>query len=267
MSEVSDEVTGAPPLLSVSISVDYPGKPGVLKNVRFEVQRGEVLGLVGQSGAGKSTISLAILKLLDTKGGAASGQVLLDSRDLMPLSQKQMREVRGKQIGLVLQSPLSSLNPSLTVGTQLREAWRAHKNGPAPTRDLLELLKSVSLPAEEALLRSYPRQLSVGLAQRFLIALAILHRPPLLIADEPTSALDVITQAGILQLFTRLNRELRMGILYISHDLLSIACLCNRIAILHRGEIVETGTTEQIFTRPAHPYTQELIASLPRNPF
>ncbi len=260
-------MSDAAPLLSVCISVDYPGKPGVLKNVRIDVQRGEVLGLAGQSGAGKSTISLAILNLLDMKGGIVTGQVFFDGRDLTKLTQKQMREIRGKQIGLVLQSPLSSLNPALTIGTQIREAWRAHRKGPMPQADLLELLKSVSLPEDETLLRSYPRQLSVGLAQRFLIALAILHRPPLLIADEPTSALDVITQAGILQLFTRLNRELRMGILYISHDLLSIASLCHRIAILDKGEIVEVGAAEQIFRRPLHPYTRELIASLPRNPF
>ena len=132
---------------------------------------------------------------------------------------------------------------------------------------MLKLLASVSLPAEESFLRRYPRQLSVGQAQRLLIAMAILHRPALLIADEPTSALDVITQSEILRLFARLNRVLRMGILYISHDLLSIASLCCRIEILHEGEIVECGETEQIFRSPAHPYTRRLIAALPRNPF
>jgi ABC-type dipeptide/oligopeptide/nickel transport system ATPase component len=131
---------------------------------------------------------------------------------------------------------------------------------------LLELLKSVSLPAEESFLRRYPQQLSVGQAQRLLIALAILHRPPLLIADEPTSALDIITQSEILQLFARLNRELNMGLLYISHDLLSIASLCHRVAILHEGEIVECGVTERVFQRPEHPYTRRLINALPRHP-
>ena len=257
------------PLLSVSVSVDYAGKPGVLRNAAFEMQRGEVLGLVGQSGSGKSTLALAILKLLNLNAARATGELSFLGRDLMPLGEKEMRQVRGRQIGLVLQSPMSSLNPALRIGTQLMEAWRAHAEGSRErARDyLLDLLGSVSLPAEEPFLRRYPRQLSVGLAQRVLIAMAIVHHPALLIADEPTSALDGITQAEILQLFDRLNRGLRMGILYISHDLLSIASLCHRVAILHEGQIVECGKTQQIFQNPAHPYTRRLIDALPKNPF
>lgn len=262
-------MTPSDPLLALNLSVDYAGKPGVLKNAALEIERGEVLGLVGQSGSGKSTLALAILRLLNSASARCTGEILFQNRDLMSLSEQEMRQVRGREIGLVLQSPLSSLNPSLRIGTQLMEAWKAHADGSSGQARAyqLDVLKSVSLPADESFLRRYPRQLSVGLAQRVLVAMSILHRPALLIADEPTSALDAITAAEILQLFGRLNQELKMTILYVSHDLLSVASLCHRVAILHEGEIVECAKTEQIFRSPAHPYTRRLIAALPRNPF
>ena len=254
-----------PPLLSLDLTVDYAGKPGALRSAALEMRSGEVLGLVGQSGSGKSTLALAILRLLNP--GRVSGEIVFQGRNLMSLSEPEMRQVRGGKISLVLQSPLASLNPALRIGAQLLEAWRAHANGSPERPCFMDLLQSVSLPAEEYFLRRFPRQLSVGLAQRVLIAMAIMHRPALLIADEPTSALDSITAAEILQMFGRLNEGLKMGILYISHDLLSVASLCHRVAILHEGEIVECGSTEQIFRRPTHPYTRRLIDSLPRNPF
>jgi ABC-type dipeptide/oligopeptide/nickel transport system ATPase component len=262
-------VNPSEPLLSLSLSVDYPGKPRVIRDATIRIGRGEILGLVGQSGSGKSTIALSILRLLGIRGASARGEIIFRGRQLMPLTERQMRHVRGREIGLVLQSPLSALNPSLRIGTQLHEAWRAHATGPTDVgrQAILKTLESVSLPSEDAFLRNYPRQLSVGLAQRVLIAMAVLHRPALLIADEPTSALDVITQSEILALFARLNRELSMAILYISHDLLTIASLCHRVAILHDGEIVECSQTEQIFRNPKHPYTCRLIASLPGSPF
>lgn len=262
-------MTPSNPLLALNVSVDYAGKPGVLKNAALQIERGEVLGLVGQSGSGKSTLALAILRLLNPASARSTGEILFQNRDLMSLSEQEMRQVRGREIGLVLQSPLSSLNPSLRVGTQLMEAWRAHADGSSENARAyqLDVLKSVSLPADESFLRRYPRQLSVGLAQRVLVAMSILHRPSLLIADEPTSALDAITASEILQLFGQLNRELKMTILYVSHDLLSVASLCHRVAILHEGEIVECARTEQIFRSPAHAYTRRLIAALPRNPF
>ncbi len=255
-------------LLSLSLSVDYPNKPGVLRNVSLQMQPGEILGLVGQSGSGKSTLALAILRLLGLKGGVASGEIRFQGRDLMALSEGEMRELRGHQMGLVLQSPLSSLNPALKIGTQLAEAWRAHANGSREdcARAILSALRSVSLPEPESFLRRRPSQLSVGQAQRVLIAMAILHRPALLIADEPTSALDTITQAEILQLFAKLNRETGMGILYISHDLLSVASFCHRIAILHEAKIVECGSTKHIFQNPSHSYTRQLIDALPAKP-
>ena len=249
---------------SLDISVDYANKPGVLRSVRFSVQEGEVLGLVGHSGSGKSTIALAVLCLLHLKGGKATGSIVLQGRDLMKVTERKMRTLRGREIGLVLQSPLSSLNPALKVRTQLNEAWRAHGVGSSEDcRECIsEALLSVSLPNDENFLSRYPSQLSVGQAQRVLIAMAILHRPALLIADEPTSALDPITQAEILELFARLNRERRMAILYISHDLLSVASLCDRVAILHEGEIVECAAPEDVFTHPVHPYTRRLVGSL-----
>ncbi|HUJ24015.1 MAG TPA: ATP-binding cassette domain-containing protein [Bryobacteraceae bacterium] len=261
-------MNGQSPLLSICLSVDYPGKPAVLRNARFDVARGEILGLVGESGSGKSTLALAILNLLGYRGADVSGEVHFQGRDLARLSDHEMRPVRGRQIGFVPQSPLTSLNPALRIGTHLDEAWTAHANGRRNARraNFLSLLESVSLPSEEPFLKRFPRELSVGQAQRLLIAMAILHKPALVIADEPTSALDVVTQAEILKLFKRLNQGLDMAVLYISHDLLSVTSLCHRVAILHDGEIVEAGPTERIFREPQHPYTQRLIQAMPKSP-
>jgi ABC-type dipeptide/oligopeptide/nickel transport system ATPase component len=258
----------APPLLSVRLSADYPGKPRVLKDVTLEVHRGEVLGLVGQSGCGKSTLGLAILKLLYLKRGRAEGSILFNGRDLIPVGERAMRALRGREIALVLQSPLSALNPALRIGAQMEEAWRIHcRSSRAQCLDaLLASLAHVSLPADAAFMRRYPAELSVGQAQRVLIAMALLHRPPLLIADEPTSALDIITQAEILELFAGLSRKLGIGILYISHDLLSVATISHRVAVMDQGAIIECRKTADLFTRPQHPYTRRLISALPVAP-
>ena len=256
------------PFLSLCLTAGYGNKPPVLRSAFLQMRRGEILGLIGQSGSGKSTLALAILRLLELKGGRADGSVYLEGQNLMKMKERELRELRGKQIGLVLQSPLSALNPALTIGTQLREAWRVHAEGTAfdYQASIAAAMTNVSLPGDENFLRRYPSQLSVGQAQRVLIAMAVLHRPALLVADEPTSALDVITQSEILGLFGRLNRQLGTAILYISHDLLSVASLCHRIAILHEGDIVECGRTEQILESPQHPYTRKLIAVLPQRP-
>lgn len=253
-------------LLSAHFSVRYAGKPPVLRGVQMEIQRGEVLGLVGQSGSGKSTLAMAILGLLDKKHSQAEGTIRFQESDLLQLSERELRGLRGRAVALVLQSPLSSLNPALKVRTQLKEAWRAHALGTSAdcANAIRTSLHSVSLPADDDFLRKYPSQMSVGQAQRVLIAMAVLHRPALLIADEATSALDVITQSEILALFRELNRSTGMAILYISHDLASVAGICDRIAILHQGEIVECGTTQQIFANPQHEYTQRLMAAIPR---
>ena len=260
-------------LLSAQVTVRYPGKAPVLRGVSLEIARGEVVGLVGQSGSGKSTLAMAILGLLGRQRAIVEGNIFFQGADLLAMRERELRNLRGHSLSLVLQSPLASLNPALQIRTQLREAWRAHCDGAATSGDcdraIQSALKSVSLPSnadDPDFLHKHASQLSVGQAQRVLTAMAIMHRPALLIADEATSALDVITQSEILELFARLNREIGMSILYISHDLPSVAGICQRIAILHEGQIVECGPTEQIFTSPEHPYTRRLMSALPQVP-
>src|SRR5262249_26252337 len=219
---------------SVCLSVDYPNKPRVLTDVRLEIGQGEIVGLVGESGSGKSTLALTLLQLLHLRGAKVQGEILFKGENLRQKTDSQLRAMRGREMSIVLQSPLTALNPALRIGTQLKEAWRAHVNGTreACVTAVRSALRSVSLQDDDEFLARRPSELSVGQGQRIVIAMAILHRPALLIADEPTSALDVITQAEILSLFRRLNRELNLAILYISHDLLSVRMLCHRMAIL-----------------------------------
>ena len=264
---MSDPTRNGVPLLRVRFSAGYASRPDVLRDVALDVLPGEVMGLVGQSGSGKSTLAMALLGLLDRRCNVR-GSIRLQGQELIGLSEANLRSLRGRAMALVLQSPLTSLNPALRIQTQLTEAWRAHTSGtrqPAVEKIRAALL-SVSLPADDEFLRKLPSQMSVGQAQRVLIAMAVLHRPALLIADEATSALDVITQSEILSLFAKLNRELGMAILYISHDLAPVAEICHRISILHQGEIVECGSREQIFCNPRHEYTRRLMAALPKLP-
>jgi ABC-type dipeptide/oligopeptide/nickel transport system ATPase component len=256
------------PLLSARLSVDYRNKPGVLRKIVLEIRRGEIVGLVGESGSGKSTLALALLQLVQSKGAKLQGEVIFQGENLLQKTENQLRTIRGRHMSVVLQSPLTSLNPALRIGTQLREAWGAHAQGTTEecAAAVRVAMRSVSLPDDDDFLKRRPSQISVGQGQRVIIAMAILHRPALLIADEPTSALDTITQSEILSLFARLNGELDVAILYISHDLLSVASLCNRIAILHDGEIVECDTPTVIFDSPRHAYTRRLIAALPNRP-
>ena len=250
------------PVLEANLSVDYPGKPGVLRNIAIRLERGEALGLVGESGSGKSTLALALLRLLDWKGGTVRGRILFRGRDLLLSPERELRRIRGREIGLAMQSPLESLNPALCIGTQVMEAWRAHEKGDSETahRAVARALRRVGLPNDEEFWRRIPSQISVGQAQRVLIAIAVLHSPALLIADEPTSALDVVTQQELLRMLADLNSEMGSAVLFISHDLQSVATICKTIAILHDGEIVECGSTEQVLRRPQHPYTRQLAA-------
>ena len=247
-------------LLEIDLTAGYGKSAPVLRGLRLAIAEGESFGLVGESGAGKSTVALAILNLLGWKGGWVRGEICFEGRNLMGLGEPAWRRVRGRRIAAVPQSPLDSLNPALRIGRHFEECWRAHARGKPPA---LELLESVALPAEESFLRRYPGELSVGQAQRVAIALALLHRPALILADEPTSALDPLTQAGILELFAKVNRE-GTAILYVSHDLLSVGSLCSRIGILREGEIVESGPCAEIFAEPAHGYTRRLLAAIPK---
>jgi len=262
MTEYRDNV------LSARVTVRYAGKEPVLNGVELDIAPGEVVGLIGQSGSGKSTLALAILGLLGRKRASVEGAIHFEGADLLRMPERELRSLRGRAISLVLQSPLSSLNPALRIRTQLREAWRAHAEGSSSEceRTIEAAMKNVSLPADPEFLKKFPSQLSVGQAQRVLIAMAVMHRPSLLIADEATSALDVITQSEILDLFATLQQATGMSVLYISHDLPSVAGLCQRVAILHQGRIVECDTTERVLAAPQHAYTQRLISSLPQMP-
>ncbi len=255
-------------LLSVRLGVAYSNKAPVLRDLQLHIERGEVLGLVGHSGCGKSSLALAILGLLHLKGGKATGSILWNGRELLSLKEKQWRDLRGREIAFVPQSPMASLNPALRIRTQLAEAWKLHAEGTREEcrKSILRAMSDVSLPATEDFLRRFPSEISVGQAQRVLIAMAILHRPALLITDEPTSALDAVTQSEVLALLGDLNQKLGMSILFISHDLASVYALCQRLALIDGGEIVECNTPQEIFNDPVHAFTKRLIAALPSIP-
>jgi peptide/nickel transport system ATP-binding protein len=245
--------------------VDYPQKKGVLRKVRLEVFPGEFVGLVGESGSGKTSLALAILRLLDHTGARVYGRTVLAGEDLEGRDDRSLRAIRGRLASLVPQSPTTALNPWLRIETQLSEAWHAHSREPwaSQRKRVVGLLNVVGLSPPEAFLRRFPREISVGQAQRVLIVMALLHAPSLLIADEPTTALDAITQREILDLMVRVSKEHHMSVLFISHDLLTVANLCDRLAILYEGEIVESGPVSRILAHPEHPYTKRLIAAAP----
>jgi ABC-type glutathione transport system ATPase component len=251
------------PALEFLISARY-GRTQVLHDVAASIAPGEIVALVGLSGSGKSTLALSLLRLLQYRGGEVSGSIRLAGRELSGLSGREMRGVRGKLIGYVPQSPAAALNERLRVRTLLEETWRAHSAERAAGGFYAELLESVQLPGGREFLNQRAGELSTGQGQRLLIALAIMHRPPVLLADEPTSALDAITQAAVLRLFEDLNQRHGTAMLFISHDLLSVASIGHRVEILHEGRIVESGAPEAIFREPRHPFTQELVKAIPR---
>jgi ABC-type dipeptide/oligopeptide/nickel transport system ATPase component len=248
------------PALEFRISARY-GETTVLHGVAASIAPGEIVALAGLSGSGKSTLALSLLRLLHYRGGEVSGSIRLAGRELTGLSEREMRAVRGQAIGYVPQSPAAALNDRLRVRTLLQETWRAHS---AERGSFEKLLESVQLPADAAFLNKRAGELSTGQGQRLLIALAIMNRPPVLLADEPTSSLDVITQAAVLGLFRDLNKRYGTAILFISHDLLAVASIGHRVEILHEGRIVESGAPEEIFRAPKHPFTQALVKAIPR---
>lgn len=252
------------PILQVHLSAEYRDRP-VLTDVRFELCAGESLGMVGTSGAGKSTLVMSLLGLLPWRGGKVYGQVLVNGINLLTMRAREVRRIRGKIMALVPQSPMTALNVAVSLRAHFCEAWGAHECSGRKGLEsrLRELTQEVQLPLDDGeFLRRKPGQLSVGQAQRVLIALALLHRPSILIADEPTSALDPVTQAEIIKLLRGLSRRNGTALLYISHDLISVLQLCEKIAVLADGAIAETLHVSQI-EQARHPATLSLLRSLP----
>ena len=273
------------PLLSLDrLTVSFPARDGprllaAVREVSFAVAPGEVLGLVGESGSGKSATALAIMRLLPPEARVA-GTLRLEGVDLLSASEAKMREVRGARMGMIFQEPMTALNPVMRVGDQIAEAVLAHavdgrrstdggQGAPARTsksevwKRAVEAMREVGIADAERRSRDYPHQLSGGMRQRVMIAMAIVNRPQLLIADEPTTALDVTIQAQILELLTDLRRKFNLAMLFISHDLAVVSQVCDRVAVMYAGTIVELGPARQVFAAPAHPYTRGLLHSAP----
>jgi ABC-type glutathione transport system ATPase component len=250
-------------LLRARLSAGY-GKSTVLDNIEIELWPGECLGIVGTSGAGKSTLMLALLNLLPWRGGWVRGQVRMNGRDLLALKEREARRLRGKEIALVPQSPMSALNPAVSLRSQFRAAWTAHESNLTNFKPRLRsLLQRVQLPTDDAFLNRKPGEISVGQAQRITLAMALLHRPALLIADEPTSALDPVTQVEIIQLLRSIQREEGVALLYISHDLVSVLQLCDCVSVLDHGRIVTSTPVDALADPAAHPALKSLLATLP----
>lgn len=239
----------------------------VVNGVDFHVNAGEILGVVGESGCGKSVTSLSIMGLVPSpEGKVVGGEILFKGEDLTKASRRRMRQIRGNEISMIFQEPMTSLNPVFTIGDQLVESIRIHhKMSKQKARQrAVDILQQVGLPRADELLDEYPHQLSGGMRQRVMIAMAVVCEPDVLIADEPTTALDVTIQAQILDLMRNLNKENNMAILLITHDLGVVAEMCDRVAVMYAGQIVEEGTVREILKDPQHPYTKGLIRSLPK---
>ena len=237
----------------------------VLHGVNLHMDAGERLGLVGESGSGKSVTALTVAGLLRRSSATVSGQILFDGRDLLNTPREELRKIQGRDIGMIFQEPMTSLNPLMKVGRQIEEVLHIHTDkSPAERRALaLEVMEKVGLPDPPATYEKYPHQLSGGQRQRAMIAAAFIIDPKLLLADEPTTALDVTVQAQIIELLKRINVNRGIGLLFISHDLHVVRKLCTRVAVMHDGCIVETGPTEEVFRNPQDDYTKRLIAAIP----
>lgn len=250
------------------LSVHFGDKKTPFKavdRISYQVAQGEVLGIVGESGSGKSVSSLAIMGLIDHPGRVSAESLQFENTDLLTLESKAKRQLIGADVAMIFQDPMTSLNPAYTVGFQIMEALKTHEVGTKKARKdrTLELLKLVGIPDPESRIDVYPHQLSGGMSQRVMIAMAIACRPKLLIADEPTTALDVTIQAQIMELLLELQKKECMSLILITHDLALVAEAAERIIVMYAGQIVEEGTAKDIFREPKHPYTQALLRSLP----
>ncbi|HEX2670763.1 MAG TPA: ABC transporter ATP-binding protein [Polyangiaceae bacterium] len=259
--------TAAEPLLSIrDLQVEFATDAGPVRAVRgvdLSIAAGETVALVGESGSGKSVTAMSVMRL--TEGRIAEGSVRFQGRDLAHVPEAEMRSIRGGQIGMIFQEPMTSLNPVFTVGRQIEEVLRLHQqlSAPGARAQALELLKRVGISAPERRIAQYPHELSGGMKQRVMLAIAIACRPRLLIADEPTTALDVTIQAQIIELLRSLQREFGMAVLLITHDLGVVAHFAQRVLVMYAGKIVEQGSVRDVFKRASHPYTQALLAALP----
>jgi oligopeptide transport system ATP-binding protein len=258
------------PLLSVEdLRVEFWTQRGTVhavNGISFDIAPGETLGIVGESGCGKSVTSLALMGILPRAGKVTSGTAMFGDRDLFRLSDRELRRIRGRDIAMIFQDPMTSLNPVLTIGRQIREALEAHFDlgkGEA-NRRVADLLDQVGIPSADMRLKDYPHQFSGGMRQRAMIAMALACEPKVLIADEPTTALDVTIQAQILDLLKRLVEDRETALILITHDLGVVAGMCERVNVMYAGMFMETGSAEQLFGRPRHPYTLGLLQSVPR---
>ncbi|MBX9872673.1 MAG: ABC transporter ATP-binding protein [Burkholderiaceae bacterium] len=251
-----------------NLVVEFPTRHGTLRaldDVSFDIAPGEILGVVGESGAGKSLTGAAIIGLLEPPGRVAGGRILLDGRRIDDLPHEQMRRVRGRQIGAIFQDPLTSLNPLYSVGRQLVETLQTHLpvNAAEARARAIELLRDTGIPAPEQRIDHYPHQFSGGMRQRVVIALALAAEPRLIVADEPTTALDVSIQAQIIALLKKVCRERGAAVMLITHDMGVIAETCDRVAVMYAGRVAEIGPVHEVIHRPAHPYTAGLMACIP----
>jgi len=234
--------------------------------ISFDVDRGEIVGIVGESGSGKTMTALSILRLIPEPGKIVSGRILYREKDVVQMSDEDIRDFRGNEVAMIFQDPMTSLNPVLRVGFQVEEAMAAHSRFTRQqARDrVVPMLQRVRIPAAKDRVRDYPHQFSGGMRQRAMIAMGVSNEPSLLIADEPTTALDVTVQASIIELLRDLSRELRAAVILITHNMALVASLCNRVIVMYAGRVVEEGPTRAIFKHPQHPYTWSLLRSMPR---
>ena len=243
------------------------GTVKAVDGVSFNLRRGETLGIVGESGSGKSVTMLSLMRLIpEPPGRIVDGQILLEGQDLVQMTDKEMSEIRGSQIALIIQDPMTSLNPVFSIGNQVGEAIKIHQDIPKRTvvQQVLDVLRKVNIPAAETRVRDYPHQMSGGMRQRVVGAIGISCEPIVLIADEPTTSLDVTIQAQYLKLLKELQEASDIGLIFITHDFGIVAKMCDRVAVMYAGRIVEMGDVRDIFNHPSHPYTEALLASVPK---
>lgn len=251
--------------LSVEFS-NYQGTSKVLDNINFSIEKGEILGLVGESGCGKSVTARSILQLIpQPPGNISNGAIYFKDENLLTASKKRIRQVRGNEISMIFQEPMSSLNPVFTVENQMMEVVRLHRNLKRKIAHemCVDMLKQVQMPDPEQVLKKFPHELSGGMRQRVMIAMELICDPELLIADEPTTALDVTVQGQVLAILTSLSRRRNISVLIITHDMGVVAQICDRVAVMYAGRIVELAPVKELFGKPGHPYTKGLIASIP----